>query len=225
YKILTYEDYTKWSDEEIKYLNIFAQRLEDYSGEKLIYIDIRSKNNTYARLETVKVRIGELNSTLKTRIMRLNSIMPQIENLKNKIDYIDLRWDDSTYIKQRTPGSAPEEELIEEAEPTPVETPAPKKETVNQPAVPSVQTQAGTPAAPQKTAAPAQTEAKKEQTVKKTETKPVQPKSQTVAAPKPSTVKSNTTVSKPTAPKAKPEAEKEPVKLDAPPVPTVLMPE
>ena len=102
YKILTYDDYTKWSKDEIIFLKTLAQRIEDFSDEKLLYLDIRNKKDVYAQLESIKIRIGEFNSTLKDRIERLNSIMPQIENLKRQTDYIDIRWDNTTYLKKKS---------------------------------------------------------------------------------------------------------------------------
>ncbi len=102
YKILTYDDFSTWTSKEILSLKILAQRIEDFSQEKLLYLDIRNQNDVYAQLETIKVRIGELNSTLKQRIERLSSIMPQIENLKNSTDYVDLRWDNTTYLKKKS---------------------------------------------------------------------------------------------------------------------------
>ncbi|MCQ2957744.1 MAG: FtsQ-type POTRA domain-containing protein [Candidatus Gastranaerophilales bacterium] len=102
YKILTYDDYTKWSKDEIIFLKTLSQRIEDFSGEKLLYLDIRNKRDVYAQLESIKVRIGEFNTTLKDRIERLNSIMPQIENLKRQTDYVDIRWDNTTYLKKKS---------------------------------------------------------------------------------------------------------------------------
>lgn len=98
YKVLTYDDYSKWTKKEINSLHILAQRLEDYSGEKLLFLDIRNKNDVYAQLETLKIRIGELNTTLNARIERLSSIMPEIEDLKSVTEYLDLRWEDSIYL-------------------------------------------------------------------------------------------------------------------------------
>ena len=102
YKILTNDNYKKWSKEEILYLLTLAERLEDYSSEKLLYLDIRNKNDVYAELETIRIRIGKFDYTLKERIKKLTSIMPQIENLKSKTEYIDLRWD-NPILKQKTP--------------------------------------------------------------------------------------------------------------------------
>ena len=106
YKILTYDDYATWTSHEIVSLNILAERIENFSKEKLLYLDIRNKNDVYAQLETIKIRIGELNSTLKQRIERLTSIMPQIENLKRSTDYVDLRWDNTTYLKKKSKNDA-----------------------------------------------------------------------------------------------------------------------
>lgn len=102
YKILTYADFKNWNKSDLISLKIIAQRIEDFSGEKLLYLDIRNKNDVYAQLETIKIRIGELNSTLKERIERLSTIMPQIENLKTQTDYVDIRWDNTTYLKKKS---------------------------------------------------------------------------------------------------------------------------
>ncbi len=101
YKILTNDNYTKWSKEDILYLLTLSERLQDYSSEKLLYLDIRDKNDVYAQLETIRIRIGKFDYTLKERIKKLTSIMPQIENLKSKTQYIDLRWD-NPILKQKT---------------------------------------------------------------------------------------------------------------------------
>ncbi len=105
YKILTYDEFKNWSNDEIYHIMILAQRIEDFSGEKLVYLDIRNKKDVFAQLETIKIRIGELNSTLKERIERLSSVMPQIEELKRQTDYVDLRWDNTTYLKKRAKGA------------------------------------------------------------------------------------------------------------------------
>ena len=101
YKVLTYDDYKKWSKKEIVSVRILAERIEDYSQEKLLYLDLRNKNDVFAQLETIKIRIGELNSTLKERIERLPSIMPQMEYLKDETEYVDIRWDNTTYLKKK----------------------------------------------------------------------------------------------------------------------------
>ena len=113
YKILTYDDFKNWTTDEIFHLDVLAQRIEDFSGEKLVYLDIRNKNDVFAQLETIKVRIGELNSTLKERIERLSSIMPQIADLKRQTDYVDIRWDNTTYLKKRAKNAPYTEPQIE----------------------------------------------------------------------------------------------------------------
>ena len=105
YKILTYDDFKEWTSDEIFHLTVLAQRIEDYSGEKLVYLDIRNKNDVFAQIETIKIRIGELNSTLKERIERLSSVMPQIVDMKRQTEYLDLRWDNTTYLKKKSKNS------------------------------------------------------------------------------------------------------------------------
>ena len=105
YKILTYDNYKEWTKDEILHIKVLAQRIEDFSGEKLIYLDIRNKKDVFAQIEGLKIRIGELNSTLKERIERLTSVMPQIANLKRQTEYLDLRWDNTTYLKKRSKNS------------------------------------------------------------------------------------------------------------------------
>ncbi|MCR4880357.1 MAG: FtsQ-type POTRA domain-containing protein [bacterium] len=108
FKILTYDDFNEWTSEEIYHLSVLAQRIEDYSGENLVYLDIRNKNDVFAQIETIKIRIGELNSTLKERIERLSSVIPQIRdlNLERQTEYVDLRWDNTTYLKKKSKTSA-----------------------------------------------------------------------------------------------------------------------
>jgi cell division septal protein FtsQ len=99
YNVITYDDFYKWSSKHTKYLGTLSRNIENYSGEKLIHLDIRDANDVYAQIETVKIRIGELNKTVFDRIKRISSVLPQVKDLKDDIQYIDLRWDNSVYIK------------------------------------------------------------------------------------------------------------------------------
>ena len=99
YLVLTYEDYKKWPAERVKSLIKLVKYVEESSGEKLAYIDLRNINDVYVQLQTVRLRVGDLNNTVVTRISRITSVLPQIKDLKSDINYIDLRWDTSTFIK------------------------------------------------------------------------------------------------------------------------------
>lgn len=102
-KILTYgnkgDDYDNWDVERIEYLYKLGSLLEDYSGEKVLYIDLRNHHNAFAQLESVKIKLGELDQSIFERIKSIRDILPQINNMIDKVQYIDLSWKDSKYLK------------------------------------------------------------------------------------------------------------------------------
>ena len=101
--VLTYgtkgDDYRTWDENKIKKILLLAKTLEYYSGEELKYLDIRNPKDIYAQLPDVKVRLGEMNSTINNRVKNIASILPQIKTLNKKIKYIDLQWEETQYIK------------------------------------------------------------------------------------------------------------------------------
>ncbi len=102
-KILSYgnkgDDYENWDKDKINNLYTLAKLLEEYSGEQLLYIDLRNNHDVFAKLETVTVRLGEIDSSVQERIKSIRSIIPQIKQISDKIKYIDLSWKESKYIK------------------------------------------------------------------------------------------------------------------------------
>ena len=99
YLIITYSDFYKWTSKQLNYLIYLSKLFENYSGQNLKYIDIRNPDDVYAQLDTVRIRVGELNATVFKRCKRISSVLPQTSKLNGKIEYIDLRWDNSTFIK------------------------------------------------------------------------------------------------------------------------------
>lgn len=101
--VLTYgnkgDDYRHWNESKIKMFDKLSKNLTAYSGEKVQYIDIRNPHDAYAQLTTVKLRLGELDTTVFKRIQSISSILPQIRSFNKKIKYVDLRWEDSNYLK------------------------------------------------------------------------------------------------------------------------------
>ena len=103
-KVLSYgnngDDYEKWDKEKINYLNKLAKFLEVYSGEKLEYIDLRTPHNAFAKLSSVKIKLGELDVSLFERIKPIKDILssPDIIKLKEHTTYIDLSWQKVKYI-------------------------------------------------------------------------------------------------------------------------------
>lgn len=99
YRVLTYDDYEKWSKKNIKYLIYLAKMAEAYSGEKIQYIDMKNPDDVYIQLQTVSVRIGELDKGAFDRLAKIEAVLPQMKTLKEDVKYIDLRWEDSAFIK------------------------------------------------------------------------------------------------------------------------------
>ena len=103
-RILTYgtnDDYEKWDVEKISDLYKLGSLIEEYSGEKLEYIDLRIKHNAFAQLESVKLRLGEIDVSVFDRIKVIHYILPEIKQMSDKIKYIDLSWKDSKYLKMK----------------------------------------------------------------------------------------------------------------------------
>lgn len=99
YKVLTYEDYYQWNKKQIEYLQFLAKTAETYSNEKVQYIDLRNPDDARIKLQSVSIRLGQLNRNVFKRLKKISAILPQTVNLNTQIDYVDLRWEDSAYIK------------------------------------------------------------------------------------------------------------------------------
>ena len=102
-KILSYggkrDDYDNWDKEKILNLYNIARAIKDYSNENVEYIDLRNPHNVFAQLDTVKLRIGDLDAKVYERIKSIHNILPEVRNIQGKIKYIDLAWTESKYIK------------------------------------------------------------------------------------------------------------------------------
>ena len=102
-RVLTYgtrgDDYRHWDKQRIEQIEKVAKTVKNVSKEPLQYIDLRNPKDAYLKIGDLLIRLGELDDTCFKRIMRLPSIMPQVQTLDKKIKYIDLRWKDASYIK------------------------------------------------------------------------------------------------------------------------------
>ena len=76
---------------------------ETYSGQNVEYIDLRNPTDVYIKLDKVLIRFGEINDTAQKRAKWIATILPETKNFKQKIKYIDLRWEDAHYIKLDEP--------------------------------------------------------------------------------------------------------------------------
>lgn len=108
YKVLTYEDYYQWNKKQIVYLQFLAKTAETYSNEKVQYIDLRNPDDARIQLQTVAVRLGQLNRSVFKRLKKISAILPQTLNLNTQIEYVDLRWEDSAYIKLKNKDGKPD---------------------------------------------------------------------------------------------------------------------
>ncbi len=102
-KVLTYgtkgDDYRHWDKQRVEFIEKVAKTVKNVSKEPLDFIDLRDPKDVYLEINGLRIRLGELDDACFERIMRLPSIMPQIQTLDKKIKYIDLRWKDASYIK------------------------------------------------------------------------------------------------------------------------------
>lgn len=88
-----------WTIEKIQYIDKIAKNVETYSKEKVQYVDMRNPNDVYVKIPSTNIRLGVLDSTVFDRIKRIYTILPQLNNVDEKIKYVDLSWDKVNYLK------------------------------------------------------------------------------------------------------------------------------
>lgn len=102
-KVLSYgnkgDDYTKWDMKKLQKIDRIARLIETYSGETVEYIDLRNPEDVYVKIKSVNIRLGRLDENVYERMKRIPSIIPQVQLMDSKIKYLDLRWEDTNYLK------------------------------------------------------------------------------------------------------------------------------
>ena len=102
-KVLSYgnkgDDYAKWDMKKLQKIDNIARLIETYSGENVEYIDLRNPEDVYVKIKSVNIRLGRLDENVYERIKRIPSIIPQVQLMDSKIKYLDLRWEDTNYLK------------------------------------------------------------------------------------------------------------------------------
>ena len=88
-----------WDKKKVSELIKLTKTIEMYSNQEVQYIDIRDKSDIYIMLKDYLIRFGEINDTALSRAKWIASILPQAEKYGKKTKYIDLRWEDSRYIR------------------------------------------------------------------------------------------------------------------------------
>ncbi|OGI29427.1 MAG: hypothetical protein A2287_04085 [Candidatus Melainabacteria bacterium RIFOXYA12_FULL_32_12] len=99
YYVLTYDDFTKWSNRHVNYLIYLSKLIEGFTRKKLLYLDIRNPDDVFAQLDEVKLRLGELDRTVFIRTKRIGDVLDEALKIKDDIEYIDLRWNKTISIK------------------------------------------------------------------------------------------------------------------------------
>ena len=103
YLVLTYgtrgDDYRNWDEKKVSRIEKLARSIEANSGEKITYLDFRNPKDIYVKLQTTTLRIGELNSTAIKRVSAISPILEQVKKMDKPVKYIDLRWEETFYIK------------------------------------------------------------------------------------------------------------------------------
>ncbi len=102
-KVLSYgnkgDDYSKWDIKKLLKIEKIAKYIEVYSKESVEYVDLRNPDDVYVKIKSVNIRLGRLDENVYERIKRIPSIIPQIQLMDSKIKYLDLRWEDTNYLK------------------------------------------------------------------------------------------------------------------------------
>ena len=88
-----------WNKKKVEELLKLTKAIETYSNQEVQYIDIRDKSDIYIMLKDYLIRFGEINDSAQSRAKCIASILPQAEKFGKKTKYIDLRWEESSYIK------------------------------------------------------------------------------------------------------------------------------
>ena len=88
-----------WDKKKVADLIKLTKTIEMYSNQEVQYVDIRDKSDIYIMLKDYLIRFGEINDTAISRAKCIASILPQAEKYGKKTKYIDLRWEDSRYIR------------------------------------------------------------------------------------------------------------------------------
>ena len=101
--VLTYgnkgDDYRKWDLKKIKEIQKIVRHVEAYSKEDVEYVDMRNPQDIYVKIPTVNIRIGKIDENLFKRLERIPSILPEVKQVKTKVKYLDLSWEEVNYLK------------------------------------------------------------------------------------------------------------------------------
>lgn len=93
------DNFVNWKQDRINALVTLADNVKMYTGENVKYIDIRDPNDIYIKIKTVLIRLGKLDEDYISRLNTISAIINNLDKIEEEIEYIDLRWDVTKYIK------------------------------------------------------------------------------------------------------------------------------
>ena len=95
------DDYRKWNATRIKDIEKLTNFIELFTHEKVEYMDLRNPHDVYIKVQSIRVRLGQIDDTVYERIKRIPSILPEAQKMKGKLDYIDVGWEKVNYLKTK----------------------------------------------------------------------------------------------------------------------------
>ena len=89
-----------WDKKKVDEITKLVKAIETYSNQQVQYVDIRAEKDVYIMLEEYLIRFGEIDDTAIKRAKRIGTALSEAKKINEKIKYLDLRWEDSLYIKK-----------------------------------------------------------------------------------------------------------------------------
>ena len=88
-----------WDKKRVENMINLLNALEAYSSMQVKYMDARNQDDVYIMLDDYLIRFGKVDETGLARAKKIASILPEAQKNKDKLKYIDLRWEDSCYLR------------------------------------------------------------------------------------------------------------------------------
>ena len=105
-----------WDKKRVDEILKLTKAIEAYSNQEIQYIDLRNRKDVYIMLQEYLIRIGEINGTSLNRARYIASILPEARKYNQKVKYIDLRWDDSYYLRLKESKEEVKKELTKKTQ-------------------------------------------------------------------------------------------------------------
>ncbi len=88
-----------WNKKKVEEMISLVKAIESYSNQKVQYVDIRKQKDIYIMLQKYLIRFGQIDDSALSRAKWTASILPEAEKYSDKVKYIDLRWENSHYLR------------------------------------------------------------------------------------------------------------------------------